>query len=175
VVLKVAPGRQYRVTNISWRGVTVFPENELDKLIPIKQGELFNRTTIANGLEATRNRYVSRGYINFTSVPTPEVDEEAGTVAFLIDVDEGAPFRFGDLNVEGMQEKDRRILLSAWDSLRGNTYSPEYADRFFDHFFSSPLPNIRPRDYTVRNIDERMHLVNYSLRLVPPCATEKCN
>jgi len=173
IVLKVTPGRQYHVTGILWRGVTVFPEYQLEKLIPIKAGELFNRTAIATGLEAAKNLYSSQGYINFTYVPTPQADDEAGTVAFVIDVDEGAQFRFGELEVEGMQEKDRQILLSAWGGLRGSTYSAESADKFFNHFFSSPLSNVRPSNYTTRTIDERKHLVNYLLRLTPTCATAK--
>ena len=173
IVLKVTPGRQYYVTKISWQGVTVFPKYQLENLIPIKSGGVFNRTTIAKGLEAARDLYSSQGYVNFTSVPTPQVDDEAGTVAFVIEVDEGQQFRFGELEVEGMQEKHRQILLSAWENLRGSTYSAKSADEFFNRFFSSPLPNITPSNYTIRNIDERKHLVNYSLRLTPMYATEK--
>ena len=173
VVVEVTPGRQYHVTKISWQGMTVFSESELERLIPIQAGEIFNRTKIAKGLEAARELYDSHGYINFTSVPTPQVDDEVGTVAFVIDVYEGGRFRFGELEVEGMREKDRQILLSAWDGLRGSPHSTESADKFFDRFFSSPLPNITPSKYTVRNIDEREHLVNYLLRLTPTCATAK--
>jgi outer membrane translocation and assembly module TamA len=173
LVLTVAPGRQYHLTNIVWKGVTLFPEYQLEKLIPINPGQLFNRSTIAKGLEAARDLYSSQGYINFTCVPMPQADDEGGTVAFVIDVDEGRQFRFGELEVEGMQSKHRQILLSAWDGLRGRPYSPEDANKFFNRFFSSPLPNITPGDYTVRNIDGRKNLVNYVLRLTPTCATVK--
>ena len=176
VMLRVTPGRRYRVATISWQGVSVFPKYQLEKLIPLKSGDVFNRTMFAKGLEAARNLYLSQGYINFTYVPTPQVDDEAETVAFVIDVDEGGQFRFGELEVEGMQEKHRQILLSAWKDLHGSTYSPESADRFFNRFFSSPLPNITPSNYTTHQIDERKHLVNYLLRLTPTRATAKeCN
>jgi outer membrane protein assembly factor BamA len=175
VIVRVDPGTQYRVASILWRGVMVFPEYQLEELIPLKAGELFNRAAIAKGLVAAKNLYSSQGYINFTSVPTPQVDEEARTVAFVIDVDEGRQFRFGELQVDGMQKEHRQILLSAWQGLQGRPYSAEYADKFFDRFFKSPLPNITAKDYTVRDVDERTHLVNYSLRLTATCATEKCD
>jgi outer membrane protein assembly factor BamA len=173
LVLTVTPGRQYYVTKISWQGTTVFPEYQLEKLIPLKAGELFNRTTIAKGLEAVQNLYSSRGYINVTFVPAPQADDEAGTVSFVIDVSEGGQFHFGDLDVEGMQEAHRQILLSAWEGLRGQPYNAEDADKFFKRFFSSPRPNVMPRDYAIRNLDEPNHAVNYSLRLIPNCATAK--
>jgi len=139
----------------------------MENLIPIKSGGVFNRTTIAKGLEAARNLYLSQGYVNFTSVPTPQVDDAAGTVGFVIDVYEGGQFHFGDLDVEGMQEKHRQILLSAWEGLRGQPYNAEDADKFFKRFFSSPLRNITPENYTTRNIDEHSRSVNYSLQLLP--------
>jgi outer membrane protein insertion porin family len=167
VLLQVSPGKQYHAAGISWRGMTVFSESELAKLIPVRAGELFNRSKMAGGLEAVRKMYTSEGYIDFTSIPIPQIDEEAGTVAFVIDVDEGGQFHFGELAVVGMQEEHRRILLSAWEGLRGQPYKTEAADKFFRRFFKSPFPNVTPGDYTIRNIDWYSHSVNYSLQLTP--------
>jgi outer membrane protein assembly factor BamA len=147
--------------------MTAFSEPELAKLIPVRAGELFNRTKIANGLEAARKLYDSKGYINYTSIPTPQGDDEAGTLAFVIDVDEAGKFHFGELEVQGMQEADRRVLLSAWEGLRGQPYRVDEARKFFSRFFRSPLPNVTPEDYTIRNVDAYNHLVNYSLQLTP--------
>lgn len=168
LVLHVDPGRPYHLLDVSWKGMTVFSESDLTKLIPVRPGgELFNRTKIAEGLEMARNLYGSQGYINFACVPTPQIDRQAGTVAFVIDIDEGGQFHFGELRVEGMREEDRKILLSAWDGLRGQPYTAKDADRFFNRFFRSPLPHITPKDYTVRDIDMNNHSVDYSLRFVP--------
>jgi len=167
LILHVRPGRQYHLVSVSWRGMTVFSESELAKLIPVRAGELFNRAKIANGLEAVRKLYDSEGYINFTSIPTPQIDDEVGTVDFEIDIDEGGQFYFGELEVEGMQEAHRRLLLSAWEGVRGQPYNTVEADKFFNRFFRSPLPHITPGDYTIRNIDTHNRLVNYSLQLTP--------
>jgi outer membrane protein assembly factor BamA len=147
--------------------MNAFSEPELAKLILVRAGELFNRTKIANGLEAAKKLYDSEGYINFTSIPTPQIDDEAGTLVFVIDIDEGGQFHFGELDVEGMQEAHQRLLLSAWEGLRGQPYKAEEADKFFNRFFRSPLPKITPEDYTIRHIDAHSHSVNYSLQLTP--------
>ena len=81
-----------------------------------------------------------------------------------MDVDEGGQFHFGELAVEGMEEAHRKILLSAWQQLRGRPYNREDADKFF---FRSPLTNIKPENYTIFKIDEYNLSVNYSLRFEP--------
>jgi outer membrane protein assembly factor BamA len=167
LLLQVRPGKQYHLVRISWSGITVFSESEVEKLIPGQPGEIFNRTKIAEGLNAARKLYDSRGYINFTCVPTPEVDEEAATVGFVIDVSEGGPFHFGELDVEGMEASHREILLTAWQGLRGRTYNSGDADNFFNRFFRSPRPAVKPENYATRNIDEFNHSVNYSLKFEP--------
>lgn len=145
----------------------MFAESELTRLIPFRSGEPFNREKIAEGPQAARKLYETRGYINFTSVPTPQVDDEAATVAFNIDVDEGSQFHFGELDVQGMEPPHRKIMLAAWEGLSGRTYNTDDADKFFNRFFRSPLPNIQPGDYTIRKIDEYHHSVSYSVQLDP--------
>lgn len=167
LVLRVSPGKRYYLVRISWRGNTVIAESELANLIPFSTGELFNRAKIAGGLDAAKKLYASLGFINFICIPTPEIDEESATIALKMDIDEGGQFRFGELHVEGMEEAQREILISAWQGLRGRRYNVEDADTFFNRYFRSPRPNIRPENYTTREIDEPNHSVNYYLQFVP--------
>ena len=167
LVLQVEPGKQYRLVRVSWKGNAAVSETELANLIPFKRGELFSRTKIATGLDAARKLYGSRGYINYIVIPTPLTDDDAGTVAFEMDVDEGGQFRFGELDVQGMEEAHREILLSAWQGLRGRAYTPEAADKFFNEYFRSPWPHVNPANLAVRRIDERNRSVSYSLQFDP--------
>jgi len=167
LVLQVNTGKQYHLIGISWHGNVALSQSELASLIPFEPGELFTRPKMAEGLNAAQKLYGSRGYINYTCVPTPHTDEDAGTIAFEIDVDEGAQFRFGELDVQGMEEPHRQILLSAWQGLRGRPYNVEDANNFFNRFFRSPRPDIKPENYTIRKIEEASHTVDYSLQFVP--------
>ena len=167
VVIQVDPGKQYRLVGVSWRGNAALSQSELANLIPFEPGELFSRTKIADGLNAAKKLYDSRGYINYTVIPTPLTDDDAGTVAFEMDVDEGGQFRFGELDVQGMEQAHRQILLSAWQGLQGRPYNAQDADEFFNHRFRSPRPHINPANLAVRRIDERNRSVNYSLQFDP--------
>ena len=167
LVLHVKPGKRYRVTGISWHGISAFPETELARLIPIRPGEFFSRKKFAHGLEAAKTIYDSHGYINYSPIPQPQVDEEAGTLGWVIEVDEGGQFRFGELDVQGIEQAHRQILLSAWQGLQGRPYNAKDADEFFNRYFRSPRPHISPENYAVRRIDQAKRTVNYSLQFVP--------
>lgn len=165
LVFQIDPGKRYRLGRIIWKGNSGIPTADLQKTMPIRSGETFSRKRIAGGLDNLRQLYESRGYINFTSIPTPEFNESAGSVSFEIDIDEGRQFHFGNLEVTGMRGSDRQILLSAWDKVRGQTYSPQIADRFFRQWFKPLRAGIRPKDFTHRHLDERTGSVDYELSL----------
>ena len=167
LILRVTPGKKYHLLSVSWLGNNAFSESELANLIPIRPGELYNRTKMLAGLNAARKLYQSRGYINYICVPTPKMDDEAATISFEMDVDEGEQFRFGQLEVAGMERAHRETLLSAWQDLHGRPYNPADANEFFKRYFRSPRPNIKPEDYLTRKIDEVDHSVDYSLEVVP--------
>jgi outer membrane protein assembly factor BamA len=135
--------------------------------MPQQRGEIFNRSKIVFGLEAVKKLYSSHGYINYTSIPVPVIDDDRGTLGFEIDVDEGGQFHFGDLDIEGMEHEHREVLLSAWTQLHGKAFSQVDADEFFNRYFRSPLKWVRPENYTARHIDEANRLVNYELSVAP--------
>jgi outer membrane protein insertion porin family len=64
------------------RGIT-FKNNKainnrdsLRGLFPISDGDIFSRTKIGKGLENLRRAYGDLGYVNFTSVPETQFDDE---------------------------------------------------------------------------------------------------
>jgi hypothetical protein len=170
LVLDVTPGMRYRFVGISWHGISAFSQSELSSLFSIQVGEVFSRTKMAHGLALVHKLYLSHGYIDYTPLPSPQIDDDAANIAYSIDVNEGRQFRFGELEVSGMQEAHRRSLLSAWEGLRGQPFEIERADKFFNRFFRSPLPKVRPEDYARFKIDEDTGTVHYSLQLMPSLA-----
>jgi outer membrane protein assembly factor BamA len=54
-------------------------------------------------LEELRKLYGTRGYLNFTSVPSTEPDVINRRIALRVDCDEGKQFRFGELILDGIE------------------------------------------------------------------------
>ncbi len=77
---------------------------------PTKDGELFNATAIGKGLDNLRKAYGSLGYINFTAVPTPRIDDAKHLVYLDIDIDEGKAFTVSRIEFQGNTITRDRVI-----------------------------------------------------------------
>jgi hypothetical protein len=172
VIVDIEEGPQYHLSSIEWTGMHVFTEAELQAVMPIHQGEVANRGRIADGLEAVRKLYGTRGYINFTCVPETEFNDAAHTLGLRIDVDEGGQFHFGELHLPGLDDVNKERLLRQWDSIKGTTYSWEKQDAFFESAMRPAGPRPRNRfhylQYVNLHLDETERAVNFSISFLPP-------
>jgi outer membrane protein insertion porin family len=93
ISIAVEEGDRYRVGAITFKNnKAVSNVKALRSLFPIKDGDIFDRSKIAKGLENLRKAYGELGYINFTSIPNTSFDEQKKLVLLDIDVDEGKQF-----------------------------------------------------------------------------------
>jgi outer membrane protein assembly factor BamA len=154
VVAHVVPGQKYSLKEISFSNNTVLPGADLRKKFDIRDGETFNRTAIGKGLEDVRRLYWEHGYINFTSVPDATVDDQARTVAILIDCDEQKQFRYGELILDGIEPYAGagKKLLEAWEPFKGQIFNTRELEQFFKNQRTiqfSDDPGWRERDGVV--------------------------
>jgi len=124
-------GQRYLLRDIQWKNMTVFPEQQLQDLMPIHSGEIFSREKIAEGLDNARKLYGSRGYINMILIPNTKIDEAETTIALEIDVDEGSEFTFGGAAFSGLTSDQTRVALESLAPLRGEPYNSVTLDDIF--------------------------------------------
>jgi hypothetical protein len=126
IVVKIGPvGKQYRMGDFDFANVTVFPESQLRDLFPIERGEIFSQARIAEGLKKLMNLYGSEGYINFTSVPNTEFDDESGRADLRIEVDEGKQFRLRNIEVLGADPETKAKIVGELGLTRGQILDSE--------------------------------------------------
>ncbi len=102
ITLPVDEGQQYRLGGITFTGnKRVTNVKALRALFKLKDGQVFEASMIGKGLEAMRKAYGQLGYINFTAVPTPRVDEAKKLVFLNIDIDEGKPYYVSRIEFRG--------------------------------------------------------------------------
>src|ERR1700751_5284049 len=102
VTVKVDEGERYRLGKIQFQDAKLFPTSQLRQLFPFQDGDLFNRSKFADGLDHLMKFYQAAGYAQFAAIPTPARDEFSRTVDFVIDVDEGKQYSFGRLILDGL-------------------------------------------------------------------------
>jgi hypothetical protein len=88
----------------------VFDSNTLRKLIPLKDGEIYNRDKYHAGVAAVVAAYKEQGYMEFTTNESLALDDDNQTVALAMEITEGRRYRWGNIRVIGLDPKIETIL-----------------------------------------------------------------
>ena len=125
VTVTAEPGTQYRLGEIRLEKPTVFSTEQVRDVFPVRDGELFNRNEFIKGLENMRKLYETKGYVNFVASPVPMFDESRRMIDMVVTIDEGRPFNFGQLLLEGVEPHAgaAKELLDSWKPLVGKRYN----------------------------------------------------
>jgi len=111
ITLPVEEGDRYRLGSITFTGnKAVSNTKALRGLFKLKDGQIFDATLIGKGLENLRKAYGTLGYINFTAVPTPSIDEAKKLVSLNIDIDEGKPYYISRIEFRGNTITRDRVI-----------------------------------------------------------------
>lgn len=101
----VDEGFQYRLGRITFKNARAIRDTKaLRALFPVKDGEPFDRSKIAKGLENLQKAYSQMGYINLTSFPSTTFEEELKLIFLDVDLDEGKQFYLSGINIHGLDE-----------------------------------------------------------------------
>ncbi len=169
ITIPIEEGDQYRLGGITFKNnKAVSNTAALRAQFPIKDGDIFDRSKVAKGIENLRNAYGTQGYINFTSIPNTTFDEDKKLVYLDIDIDEGKQFFVRRIEFTGnTTTRDkvirREILL-------------EEGQRYDEHLWKLSLQRLNQLGYfeelkpddpniTDRHLDEKDGQVDLTLKL----------
>ena len=172
LAVHVDEGRQYRLRRITFNGNrTIRNAQTLRNLFPLQDGDLFKRADVVRGLENLRKAYRSLGFINFTSIPNTEIDDESGTILLAVDMDEGTQFVVSHIKIEGMDEPASENVLKDLALKPGEPYNEGLAELFL-MTNGSLLPAGALPDSRIRmTLNERAGTVAIAFDF-RPCAVE---
>jgi outer membrane protein insertion porin family len=110
VSFTIAEGERYTVSDIGFRGNTVFEDAELQADMKIKRGDIFQRAKIRDELTRITEMYGAKGYA-FTEVNpavTPEPDTK--TASILFNIKEGELIRIREIRVSGNDKTRDNVI-----------------------------------------------------------------
>lgn len=167
LTIRVDEGPQYRLGGIGFNNNKAMRVAVLRGLFPLKDGDIFSREKIAQGLEKLRTAYGEIGYINLTAIPNTSFDDEKQLISLTIDLDEGKQFHVASVDIIGLDEPSRQELLQAYPI--GQVYSARHFQEVLEKHsriwqFSADDPF-----HSSRRLDERTGTVTITLdaRLCP--------
>jgi surface antigen-like variable number repeat protein len=113
LTLHIKEGIQYRLKEIRFRkavdpddtsplaSAPSFPRDQLRKLTPLEDGDLFRSDRIREELDALKHLYGRFGYIEFVATPNIDVDDEKREISLVMEMAESKQFRFSKVEVLG--------------------------------------------------------------------------
>lgn len=132
ITVNITEGPQYRVSDVKLAGQMLVPEAELQKLVTIKTGEIFERDRLTETTKKISDRLGNDGYAFANVNAVPELDKDKATVAFTLFVDPGRRVYVNRVNVAGNTKTRDEVVRREIRQMEAAYYDAEKINRSRD-------------------------------------------
>ncbi|MDA8085632.1 MAG: outer membrane protein assembly factor BamA, partial [Nitrospiraceae bacterium] len=149
ITYKITEGDQFRISGITIQGNKVISTKDLLGLLKSKTGDPVSRKLVQEDVVDLTERYSEHGYALAVINPDLVPDTKKKTVSITYQIDEGALFHVGRIEISGNQKtRDwvirREILLNEGDTFNSALLRKSYENLNNLNFFSKVNINPRP-------------------------------
>ena len=123
ITINISEGEKYKINEVRLAGNLIVPEEELFKLVTIRENSVFSRKAITKSTENLTNRLGNDGYAFANVNAVPEIDREKREVDLTFFVDPGRRAYVRRINLSGNSKTRDEVLRrefrpqeSAWIS-----------------------------------------------------------
>jgi outer membrane protein assembly factor BamA len=154
IIVHVDEGARYRLGSIQFRSSDpdvplAFSLEELRKLIPMSEGDIFAADKIRMSLDALKRLYGSQGYIDFVVMPITEIDDgPEHRISIVMELDQEKQYRLSKIEVLGPNPAIETLLKSKLKP--GDIFNPEAIENLLKENESVLPPDISPKDVELR-------------------------
>ena len=110
VTFNVSEGEPFTVSEVGFRGYTVFEEPELREGLKIKEGEVFQRAKIRDEITRLTDMYGSKGYAFADVVPNVTPNNQERTASIILNIKEGEMMRIRQININGNDKTRDNVI-----------------------------------------------------------------
>jgi outer membrane protein insertion porin family len=110
ITITVKEQDQYRVGRLQVAGDDLFSAAELKNLMKLQEGEVFDRSQLANDVLKVSDRYTERGYAFADVVPLTNIDQEKRLVNIDVQIDRGPQVRVGRVLIVGNEITRDKVI-----------------------------------------------------------------
>ena len=159
VYLQIEEGQQYYFRNISWEGNVKYENTLLDKILGIKEGDVFNEQLLYERLHFSQDgRDISSIYMNdghlFFKAEAIETTLDGQEVDLKIRISEGAQATIGAVRIVGNDITDEAVIRRELRTLPGDKFNRDAIIRsqralmnlgYFNPETLEAIPNVNPK------------------------------
>ncbi len=173
IKVKLEEGRKYYFGDIRYLGNTVYTERQLNSLLGIKKGDVYNGTTLQKRIadktkpdgEDLTNLYQNNGYL-FSTINPVEVKTENDTIDFEIRIIEGPIAYFNKITVVGNDKTNDHVIYRELRTKPGQKYSKEDLVRSVRELGQLGFFDPEAIDPKFKNVDPQAGTVDIEYNLV---------
>lgn len=161
VYIKVEEGQKYYLRNVTWVGNTVYPTEQLEFLLRMKKGDVYNQKLLDERLmtddDAIGNLYYNNGYL-FYGLDPVEINIDGDSIDLEMRITEGQQASWNKININGNDRVYENVIRRELRIRPGELFSREDVMRtlreiqqmgHFDPEQITPDIHPRPEDGTV--------------------------
>lgn len=132
IQIKLEEGRKYYFGDIRFLGNSVYPEQQLKRILGVDKGDVYNGVLLQKRIADTSspdaeditNLYQNNGYL-FSTINTVEVKTENDTIDFEIRISEGPLAYFNKISVVGNDKTNDHVIYREILTKPGKKYSKD--------------------------------------------------
>lgn len=156
IYVRVEEGQKYYVRNIEWVGNTVYSTDQLNYLLRMKRGDVYNQKLLKDRTtddeDAIGNLYYNNGYVFYRLVPV-EVNIDGDSVDLEMRISEGAQATLRHIAIHGNDRVYESVVRRELRVKPGDLFSKEALERSYreigsmGHFDPEKInPDIQPSE-----------------------------
>ncbi|MGO9339683.1 MAG: POTRA domain-containing protein [Terracidiphilus sp.] len=164
----IEEGHLYKLGAIHLPANSLVTQAEIDKMTATASGTL--KGPAVRGIWGLiAGRYHSKGYLDFSINPHPDLDEAAGVVNYNVEIHPGPVYHLALLKFDNVSDELRKLLMRNWQMFPGDPFDQSYVAGFIykaqtsDPVLQRTLAGVKV-SYDVR-ADPMTHDVNLIIRL----------
>ena len=132
IYVKVDEGKQYFIRNISWVGNTIYPTENLSRLLDMHKGDVYNQKLMNKRLseddDAVGNLYWNNGYLFYNLQPT-EINIVGDSIDLEMRIQEGPQAHINRVRINGNNRLYENVVRRELRTKPGDLFSKDALQR----------------------------------------------
>lgn len=131
MTIQIQEGLPRLLSTISINGNNFLPSSDIQKMIPVEEGDALDRASLIDIQQKIKSNYISQGflYADVTiDIKTTET-KRAIVVDLIFDIKEGPRVRIGDVTIVGLARTEEKVVRRELLFERGEWYNPDKITR----------------------------------------------
>ena len=123
LLIHIDEGPQYKIGQVDVQGDLLQEKEELIALLGIKQGDVFSREKLRNGVGTVTDVYADQGYAYANVSPLTRADDEARTIALMLDIEQGPQVSVERINITGNTKTRDKVVRREMKLVEGDLFN----------------------------------------------------